>query len=193
MASIPFGEIGSAQTQERYLWASEEDPELHSENKHIPGWDGCRHSRDMRRSLKQQPIPGQPWGSTNVHRNHSIKGKVKARADLKTAWTLGSLLSHRDPMSENTSPTGSGWWAKTQSDHHWLTQTQIWLPRNSASKIKKEKLSRGIGERCQDNSRVSSVQFSHSVVSDSLWPCGLQNPRLPCPSLIPEVHPNPCP
>ena len=28
----------------------------------------------------------------------------------------------------------------------------------------------------------SSVQISHSVVSDSLWPHGLQHTRLPCPS-----------
>ena len=32
----------------------------------------------------------------------------------------------------------------------------------------------------------SSVQFSHSVVSDSLWPHGLQHTRLPCSSPIPE-------
>ena len=30
---------------------------------------------------------------------------------------------------------------------------------------------------------ICSVQFSHSVVSDSLWPHGLQHTRLPCPSL----------
>ena len=30
-----------------------------------------------------------------------------------------------------------------------------------------------------------SVQFSHSVVSDSLWPYGLQHPRSPCPLLTP--------
>ena len=29
--------------------------------------------------------------------------------------------------------------------------------------------------------------FSHSVVSDSLWPHGLQHARLPCPSLSPGV------
>ena len=28
--------------------------------------------------------------------------------------------------------------------------------------------------------------FSHSVVSNSLWPHGLQHTRLPCPSLSPE-------
>ena len=39
----------------------------------------------------------------------------------------------------------------------------------------------------------SSVQFSHSVVSDSLWPHELQHSRPPCPSPIPGVYPNPCP
>ena len=38
-----------------------------------------------------------------------------------------------------------------------------------------------------------SVQFSCSVVSDSLWPHELQYARPPCPSPIPGVHPNPCP
>ena len=36
----------------------------------------------------------------------------------------------------------------------------------------------------------SSVQFSHSVVSDSLWPHGLQHARTPCPSPAPEVYQN---
>ena len=40
---------------------------------------------------------------------------------------------------------------------------------------------------------LKSVQFSHSVVSDSLWPHGLQNAWLPCLSPTPRVHPNPCP
>ena len=39
----------------------------------------------------------------------------------------------------------------------------------------------------------SAVQFSHSVVSDSLRPHGLQHARPPCPSPTPGVHPNPCP
>ena len=39
----------------------------------------------------------------------------------------------------------------------------------------------------------SSVQFSRSVVSDSLRPHGLQHTRPPCPSPTPRVHPNPCP
>ena len=39
----------------------------------------------------------------------------------------------------------------------------------------------------------SSVQFSHSVVSDSLWPYEPQHTRPPCPSPTLRVHPNPCP
>ena len=35
---------------------------------------------------------------------------------------------------------------------------------------------------------VSSVQFSHSVMSDSLQPHGLQNDRLPCPSPTPGAY-----
>ena len=38
-----------------------------------------------------------------------------------------------------------------------------------------------------------SVQFSRSVVTDSLWPHEPQHARPPCPSPTPEVHPNPCP
>ena len=39
----------------------------------------------------------------------------------------------------------------------------------------------------------SSVQLSHSGVSDSLRPHELQHARPPCPSPAPRVHPNPCP
>ena len=40
---------------------------------------------------------------------------------------------------------------------------------------------------------ISSVQFSRSVVSDSLWPHELQHTRLPCPLPTPRVYPNSCP
>ena len=42
-------------------------------------------------------------------------------------------------------------------------------------------------------SQLSSVQFSHSVVSDSLWPHGLQHAKLPCPSPAPKPCSNLCP
>ena len=39
----------------------------------------------------------------------------------------------------------------------------------------------------------SSVHFNCSVVSDSLWPHGLQHTKLPCPSPIPWAYSNSCP
>ena len=40
---------------------------------------------------------------------------------------------------------------------------------------------------------MCSVQFSRSVMSDSLWPHGLQYDRLPCPSPNPGAYLNSCP
>ena len=41
--------------------------------------------------------------------------------------------------------------------------------------------------------KVHSVQFSRSVVSNSLWPHGVQHARLPCPSPTPGAYSNSCP
>ena len=41
--------------------------------------------------------------------------------------------------------------------------------------------------------QFSLVQFSCSVISDSLQPHRLQHTRPPCPSPIPGVYPNSCP
>ena len=40
---------------------------------------------------------------------------------------------------------------------------------------------------------ISSVQFSRSVTSNSLWPHRLQDARLPCPSPTPGACSNSCP
>ena len=47
--------------------------------------------------------------------------------------------------------------------------------------------------RCHCNSLWSLVQFSCSVVSDSLQPNELQHTRPPCPPTTPRVYPNTCP
>ena len=43
------------------------------------------------------------------------------------------------------------------------------------------------------NPTVSSVQFSHSVMSDSLQSHESQHSRPPCPSPTPEIYQNSCP
>ena len=46
---------------------------------------------------------------------------------------------------------------------------------------------------CFSNMPSPSVQFSSSVVSDSLWSHELQHARPPCPSPTPRVYTNSCP
>ena len=50
-------------------------------------------------------------------------------------------------------------------------------------------------QKCTQSKRLRchSVEFSHSVVSDSLQPHESQHARSPCPSPTPGVHQNPCP
>ena len=50
-----------------------------------------------------------------------------------------------------------------------------------------------LGQEESLENRPSSVQFSHSVMSDSLQHHGLQHSRLPCPSPSPRVCSNSCP
>ena len=48
-------------------------------------------------------------------------------------------------------------------------------------------------EVIHSNVTISSVQFSCSVVSDSLRPYESQHARPPCPTPTPGFYPNPCP
>ena len=59
--------------------------------------------------------------------------------------------------------------------------------KRSIFKKKKKKRQRG------HQSVSQSVQFSHSVMSNSLQPHGLQHARPPCPSPTPGVYSNSCP
>ena len=43
---------------------------------------------------------------------------------------------------------------------------------------------------CKNSNAFSSVQFSRSVLSDSLWPYESQHARPPCPSPTPGVYSN---
>ena len=48
-------------------------------------------------------------------------------------------------------------------------------------------------EQLNNNKGFSTVQFSRSVMLDSLQPHGLQCARSPCPSPTPRVYSNSCP
>ena len=92
---------------------------------------------------------------------------------------------------------GQGVWWESETE-----QDSVVLAMSSACLLLVENFSQKISlirevknDEIKENSprRLSSVQFSHSVVSDSLRPHEPQHARPPCPSPTPGVYPNPCP
>ena len=81
-----------------------------------------------------------------------------------------------NPMNRRT------WWVTD----HGIAETQLsnWAPTHNVHQF----CSHSFGW-----SKFSSVQFSCSVVSDSLWPHESQHARPPCQSPTPGVYSNPCP
>ena len=80
--------------------------------------------------------------------------------------------------------------AASLTDFEWLS-TSTTIPhrgRNSATGHSHTSRSRSNAYQ-----RFGSVQFSHSVTSDSLWPHGPQHARPPCPSPAPGAYSNSCP
>ena len=74
-----------------------------------------------------------------------------------------------------------------QKEWNWVRWSDVDEPRvchSEGSKSEREK---------QISYQFSSVQFSCSVMSASLWPHGLQHARPTCPSPTPGVYSNPCP
>ena len=73
---------------------------------------------------------------------------------------------------------------------HCITGLQIWTYLILMTTLK-------VGTKAirfsQMKKQRATVQFSRSVVSDSLWPHGLQHARPPCPSPTPGIYSNSCP
>ena len=81
-----------------------------------------------------------------------------------------------------------GWYENVCVDQSFWT-----VALDSVRKARVEILLRIHGSICNPSLQFSSVQFSCSVVSNSLRPHGLQHAGLPCPSLTPRAYWNSCP
>ena len=89
---------------------------------------------------------------------------------------------------------GADSWSGNQ-DPAWCGQK---LKQNNKASLKKTGarpsiISRGTNPSWVSPLTPSSVQFSRSVMSDSLQPHGLQHARPPCPSPTPGAYSNSCP
>ena len=73
-------------------------------------------------------------------------------------------------------------WKTQQWPQDWKKSVFIPIPKKGNTK-----------ELPHNCTHLSSVQFSHSVVSDCLWPHGRQHARPPCPSPTLGVYSNSCP
>ena len=74
--------------------------------------------------------------------------------------------------------------------HNWVTEQQKAQP--GLTKILFHSIYYMGAERIESKRSINSVQFSGSVVSDSLRPHEPQHTTPPCPSPTPGVHPNSC-
>ena len=70
--------------------------------------------------------------------------------------------------------------------HTYIATLKMWV----VSGVQKMASSQGVANL---EASENSVQFSRSVVSNSLWPHELQHPRPPCPSPTPRTCSNSCP
>ena len=69
-------------------------------------------------------------------------------------------------------------------------QLELDMKQQTGSKLGKEYIKAVYCHPAYLTYMQSSVQFSHSVMSDSLWPHGLQHSSLPCPSPTPGACSN---
>ena len=81
----------------------------------------------------------------------------------------------------------------TLSGYSLIILTNIYTYHNSWLNLKNIKLSNRRQTQKISLCDLISIQFSRSVISDSLWPHGLQHTRFPCPSPTPGAYSNSCP
>ena len=100
--------------------------------------------------------------------------------------TLGTV-AHQDPLSVGFSRQYWSGWCPPRGD---LPDPGTELTSLMSSALAGEFFTTSATWEAHQNLSVQSVQFSHSVVSDSLRPHESQHARPPCPSPTPRVHSN---
>ena len=124
---------------------------------------------------------------THLHSNSSLIGPERITGLKQNQWASSLGIWTWDQESKRSLPgwnqMGPSKVQKPLCAPHFLFVGKCfsllglpWVPKRRLSSV-----------------QFSSVQFSHSVVSDSLRPHESQHARPPCPSQIPGVYSNSCP
>ena len=154
-----------------------------------------------RGTLCQQRLFSQTCGFSSSH-------VLMWELDNKEGWTLKKLCFYTVVLEKTVesplgwkeikpvNPKGNQSWIflevliinlKLQYFGHLMWRTDSLEKTLILAKIQ------GRRRRRRRQQRVRSVRFSLSVMSDSLWPHGLQNTRLPSPLPAPGAYSNSCP
>ena len=140
----------------------------------------------------------KPWAS---HSLNAAREPLFYPVGIKQAWTHKPGEERKDWNESKNGATiqvGPSWWAGfPPPDVHVL----ILGPVNLLPFMAKGTLQMWLSQGLQDGESVLGyshgpskiwVQFSRSVMSNSLRPHGLQHNRPPCPSPTPRVYSNSC-
>ena len=145
-------------------------------------------------------VSGLPWCSDGKESTFNV-GDLRSVPGLGRSLKKGtaahsSILAWRIPWTVEPGRLQSMGSQKIR--HNWVTFTLLSLIRKlrsllviQISQILSHMAIRGITSSFTHS--VSLIQFSRSVVSDSLWPHEPQHARPPCPSPTPGVYSNSCP
>ena len=131
------------------------------------------------------------------------------KASACNAGDPGSIPgSGRSPGEGNGNPlqysclensmNGGAWWAKSMGSqivrHNWATSLSLSFSQALSEMVSVLFLTANVWQwQIRWVLVYFGALFSCSVVSDSLWPHGLQHAGLPCPSPTPRAYSNSCP
>ena len=154
----------------RWPWRTREFEMIKNRNESVSTAGGSTYSKHVQPGMYTcRDFPGCPSG--------------KEPACQCRRWVRS--LGREDPLEEGMAPHSTllAW------ESHWQRSLAATVHDVTKSRIQLGQLSM---QACV-SVEFSSVQFSRSFVSNSLWPHESQHARPPCPSPTPGVHSDSCP
>ena len=173
---LVFGAVYCSLSLKSYLWGFIDGHKIHfSERLSLASAQGLQ----------------KLWGPLNHPCNAASWYTIHEQATRNNKFLHISLIL---PVAKTTFPEVPS--AEGEAVYLWIILTLRGAPDLDFSLWQQPKffqITIALGKKSFFNFPVASVQFIHWVVSDSLWPHGLQHARLSGPSPTPRACSNSCP